>query len=273
MIIKAPASTGTQYTLPNPTFGYTCDYNLATKITKTSDNKYLIWDNGAQFDHSILTCSWLVSLADANTLVNIFKDANKARGGVLDIILSSNSGFYPLGSQGGDSGIYTFIVMEYDQQPTIGHPEDYFYINAKLHSTNYTYSYVSKAQTSLGALQIGTITGLRYPDQYHTSNNKINFVSQITEADNYYQIDRTNADQYESALSLVQPTGNMGAIINHLVTTVRGNTFSIVSPDNAYLFGRENGNTNTCKLIQNTITQTHELHNRWSTTLNFAKVA
>jgi hypothetical protein len=273
MTIRAPTGSGTSYIISTPVFGYSIDYVMSTKITKAINNQYTIWDNGYVYDHSILNCTWLLNSTDATTLINIFKDTNKARGGVLDFILPSNSGFYPLGASEHDSGTFTFIVMEYDQQAIIGHPEDYFYVNAKLHETNTIHDYNSIAQSNLGNLQIGTITGLRWPDNYHTPDYKINFVSQITEHDYYFQIDRTSGDQYEAELPLTLYTGDMGALINHLTTVVRGNAVNIITPDNAYMFGKENGSgTHSCKLIQNVITQKHILYNRWTTSLKFSKV-
>jgi hypothetical protein len=274
MIIRAPTGTGTEYTFPTPIFGYTVDYVMSTKITKTANNQNSIWDNGIAYDHAILNCTFLLDKAQANTMTTIFRTSDQARAGVIDFILPANSGFYPLGAAEHDSGTFKFVVMEYDQQATIGYPEDHFYVNLKLHETDTTHDYYVQPETFLGSLAIGDATNLRWPDNYHTPDYKINFVSQITEHDNWYQQDRMTGDQYEVELELDLYTGNMGHLIHHLTNDVRGSAVNIVPPINAYMFGRENGDgTFSCKLIQNTITQTHQLHNMWKTNLKFSLVS
>jgi hypothetical protein len=274
MIIKSPQGSGTNYTFNNPLLGYTIDYHLSTKISKTANNQYSIWDNGVAYDKIILNCTWLLNLSEAADFSDIFSDYLKSRGSLIDIIVTTGSGFYPMGSQNGDNGTYTFIVVGYDQQSTTGNPSNQIYFNLKLQATGTIPSYTPDSNINVGSLSVGTIDNLRYPDAYHTPDYSINFVAQATEDSSYYLIDRLSGDKYESELNLVLPQSNMANLINYLKNTVRGNAVNIVTPANSYMFGIENSSTATysCKLIQDVITQKHELYNRWSTTLKFSLI-
>ena len=245
---------------------------MAVKPTLAANQQYLILDNGETFDHVILNATWFQGQGYTSSMINLFK--NTSRGGTLDIITTSGNGFYPIGVQSGDTGTFNFAVMEYDQQATIGHPADYFYVNAKLHQYG-SLNRWNPTGVSEGGLAIAGVSGLRFPDNYQKPDFKLNFVSQITEQDHYYQIDRVTGDSFIITLDLILFDVNMANLINALTHgTYRNAIIPISSPANSYLFGYENGSSGTynCKLIQDVIVLKHELYNRWSVSLKFSLV-
>jgi len=275
IVIKAPAASGTEYTLPSPVWGYKTDIKMSLVITRTKDGGVMIFDRGSDYDYRTLECSFFLNVDDANILVNICKDAGKGRDNEVDIILSAGCGFYPYGPDKGDSGTFKSRILNVTAESSIGHPQDMFVIKLNfLFTGSYPY-YSIPAKKSEGNLTIGSVSGIRYPQNMHVQNNRYNIVHSLTENGTPYVMDKTTGDIYESTLDIVSNHQNMSNLVNELSVTVRKKAVNIIPPSNSYLFGRENASTATysCKLLQNTITVSHTNYNEFSTILNFYRVA
>ncbi len=79
----------------------------------------------------------------------------------------------------------------------------------------------------------------------------------------------------ECVLPMTLFQANAALLIEHLTSTVRANTVNIIPPDNAYLFGRENGSTATytCQWIQNQIVITHTNVDAFDMELKFYRIS
>jgi len=275
LILKAPSSSGTEYTLPMPTWGYSVTASLALTIERTKNGMPRIWDNGTANDSRTLECTWFLNLADTESLVNICKDAGKGRDANVDIILSSGSGFYPFGPDKGDAGTFRARIISADPQPSIGHPQDHFNTTVRF-VFNGTYpAYALPSQITEGSLSIGSATGLRYPENMHTQRALYNAISTLTQDGTPYTLDKATGDQYECTLDLVLQQPNMAALMAQMTVTTRGAAVNVVPPANAYLFGRENASTATysCKPLQAEYTVTHNAYNSFSTSLSFFRIS
>ncbi len=274
MIIKAPSSSGTQYTISNPLWGYKVSVNMPLNISRVSGGPPLIWDNTNAFDFRTLEATWLLSAAMTTLLVNIAKDAGKGRDANVDIILTSGCGFYPFGPDKGDAGTFRARIISVEPEATIGHPQDYFKTTVRFRF-NGSYPAYSYSQFTEGALQIGSVTGLRWPDDYHKQGIKYDVVVNETMDGTAYANDRTSAaDTYETDLSLVLNQGNMAALVAQMIST-RGADINVIPPANTYLFGIENASTATyvCKSLKPQIEIVHNGVNNFSTDLQFYRIS
>ena len=269
----------TDIPLPTPTWGYTSTIDLPLWITKNDDKSYDTWDDGAgatTYDRRSVSCVWLLNLADTNSLVDIFTNVAKGRGGDLTLKLGTNSGFYPFGPDRGDSGNFTVKLLSVNQKPSIGHPQDYFNVEVRLANTGSYPAYSLPDQFTEGHLQIGTISGLRYPQSMHLQN--IQMATSAIQKNNseVASIDRSiDGDGSDCTLPLTLMQCNAAALINHLTATVRAGTVDIIPPANSYLFGRQNGSTATytCKWIQNQISIINTNFNSFDFELNFHRIS
>lgn len=278
IIIKAPSSTGTQYTLDAPLWNYTTTINMALTIQKVTNGNYLIWDNLFTNDYRTCEVSWLISKDLTNTLISIFKNIDvgtgTARGENIDFILPSNSGFYPFGPDKGDSGTFRARIIEKPKaDASIGHPMDYFNTTLKLVFNGSWPSYSLPTAIKEGNLQIGNISGLRYPDNMHIQDSDYG-INTVLGGDGTPHTFIGNIDKYECGLDLICNQPNAARLVNQLVVTSRGAAINIIPPDNSYLFGRENGSTDTyaCKQIKNQIVITHSEYNQFNVSLAFARI-
>jgi len=275
IIIKAPSSSGTQYTINPPQWGYSVTINLPLVITRTRAGSVLVYDRGSDYDYRILECTFLLSLSETNTLINLCKDAAKGRDANVDFIISSGCGFFPFGPDKGDDGTFRARILSVDAQASIGHPQDLFQTTLTC-IFNGTYpSFSFPELKSEGSLTIGAVSGLRYPQNMHEQKNTYNITPVLTGNGTPYTIDKTSGDVYESSFDLSLNYPNMAKLINELSVTVRGAAVNIVSPANSYMFGRENSSTATysCKMLQKEITITHNNYNDFSTNITFYRVS
>lgn len=275
MIIRAPTGTGTEYTFNNPLFGYVVTVKLGTVISQARDGSYSIWDNnsGGNYDWRSLKCTWMLSAAEAANFVAAFGDSSKGRGVNVDFVFSSASGFFPFGPDLGDEGTFTCRCISCEERSIVAPPNaNYFHFDTEFVKT-YAPSYTPPVQASEGSLQIGTVSGLRYPPDLANPMIDYNVKTVLASDGSPHSIDKTTGDRNEVEMPLVLNESNMAALLAHLVGTVRNNAVTITPPSNAYLFGVAAGasGAQTCKLIQNTIEITHQLHNRYSTSLRFRK--
>lgn len=264
------------YTVKNPFFGYTTIIDMATEVREQDNGKYIVWDHGQAFDSRRCICNWLLSKSETLTLIQIFQDVAKGRG--VDLEMTPDSGFFPFGPDKGDdgaSGPFTVRVLRIDAGPSIGHPEDFWNTEVEfIHNGSYP-SYTPPAEVAEGSLEIGTVSGLRYPEGMHTQAINYDIRTAVSYGGNAHTIDKTlTADAYVSTLAMGHNEGNAAALLAHVQDTVRANDVTITPPANAFLFGREKTAPNyLCKLIQSEITVIHERHNLFNMDMTFYRIA
>lgn len=276
MIIKAPSSSGTEYTVTNPLWGYKVSVVMALKLSRRTGAAPVIWDDTNTYDFRMLEATWFLSLAQTTLLLNLAKDAGKGRDANVDLILTSGGGFYPFGPDKGDAGTFRARIMDIQAEATIGHPQDYFKTTLKL-LFNGSYPSYSPLPDLFpeGVLQIGNVTGLRWPDDYHKQNQKYAMnVNQGGDGTPYANDRSSAADFYESDLSLILNHPNAAGLLNEMVTT-RGADINVIPPANSYLFGLENGSTATyvCKSTKKQIDIVHNGHNNFGMDLSFYRIS
>lgn len=254
-----------------PQWGYSTKIVYPFKTTKLANGKYAKWDSGANYDKRYLSCSWLLKKDNADTLTEIFRDPEKGRGKLLTLKLGSNSGFYPFGVDRGDSGDFQIVLIDIKLPASQGHPADLFTVTASFLFVGSFPAYTIPDPITEGGLQIGTVSGLRYPENMHGQN--IAYGVSVAETENYsaYTNDKGNSDVYEATLSLDLLGANMARLISFLSgVNGRAKDIEVTPPTNAYLFGIVNGSTDSyiCKWLDTELTIVHNNYDSFSTTIN-----
>jgi len=266
---------GKAYRFNNPQYGYTTTIHIATHITPVAPKGYTVWDDGSSYDYRTCRAEFLLYEDDAETLIQTITDDAYGRGIDCNLILQEGSGFYPFGPDKGDSGTFGVRIVRVEPGPVQEEPWRYFRIAVEMVATSYP-GYVLPTEVSEGDLQIGTITGLRYPPDFPKSLHNVLYDANITRDGSPYTTDYLqSSDNYETSLPMVCNHSKSAALVNHLVSTVRGSTLSVVGGDNTYLFGRIPGDsgTYTCRWIDSSLKIVHVAYNRFSFDLNFYRVS
>jgi len=263
MTLKHVASA-TTITISTPEFGYDVNVQLSTYIERQSDNSYKIWDDLVANDFRTLTATWVLDSTDTNSLLELFRDKAQGRGENLELV--PDLGFFPAGPDKGDAGTFNVRMLTLNQRPVEMQPVLHF-INEITFSFNGSFpSYTIPAQVTEGGLTIGTISGLRFPQNGNNVNIGYAVNTQLAQDGTPYTIDISSiADFFETTFPMILQETNMAKLVEHLQTTVRGGTLNITPPANSFIFGRTGGGTATylCTFIQSTIGLTHVTHDRW----------
>ena len=266
---------GKAYRFNNPQYGYTTTIHIATHITPVAPKGYTVWDDGSSYDYRTCRAEFLLYEDDAETLIQTITDDAYGRGIDCNLMLQEGSGFYPFGPDKGDSGTFGVRIIRVEPGPVQEEPWRYFRIAVEMVATSYP-GYVLPTEVSEGDLQIGTITGLRYPPDFPKSLHNVLYDVNITRDGSPYTTDYLqSSDNYETSLPMVCNHSKSAALVNHLVSTVRDSTLSVVGGDNTYLFGRIPGDsgTYTCRWIDSSLKIVHVAYNRFSFDLNFYRVS
>ena len=248
-----------------PQWGYKVDVQLPLTINPVAGHTYGIRDDGATYDGRLCRCSFLLNATDSNSLQDFFMDPAKGRGESVSLSLGTNSGFYPGGPDKGDAGNFTIAGTNLVPSGMLHKPIKWFdmSLDAQILSCP---TYSLPPQRSQGNLQIGGVSGLRYPQDGYGVEVGSSCLIVPGMANTVAVVDiGTDADTCETVVRLTGNTANMAALINEFVTNIRGNDFSIITQANNYPYGRLKGGagTFTSQLISNVLSFTHYGFDQW----------
>lgn len=257
----------------NPQWGYKSIIKLSLIASEVLPRGYVIWDNGVANDYRVCKFTALLNSTQTQDLIDVYTD--DARGTNVTLILDTNSGFYPFGPDLGDAGSFSVRILNINANPVLEEPWQYFNTEIEMVMVS-SPSYSLPTEVSEGDLQIGSITGLRYPPTFPRSVSS-HFVSNIiNDGGTPFSIDKTNqGDKLETTLSMLCNQSKAAALIDHLVNTVRDSNVSIVAGTRNWIFGNEGGTsgTYTCKFLNNTISINHEYYNGFSFDISFYRIS
>lgn len=254
-----------------PEYGYTSEIHMAFTVAE-HETGYGFWDNGAANDYRICTGAKFNTTAAKMTEVSeFFRNGIKGRGQNFVMGLGSGTGFYPFGPDKNHAGDYTVRLLDQEQSGLLTYPFRYM--------DNSISMLLAGAKTSTtatlkpeGSFQIGTVTGLRWPEGGIKPVLKRSLYQSLSYNGTPSAVDVGQAgDVWECEFELVCNYANALNLVKHLVETVRTNDVAIVAPDWFYLFGadKQSGGTYTAKLLTNVIKVTHEAYDKFSIPLKF----
>jgi len=194
------------------------------------------------------------------------------RAQTLTLEMADDSGFHPFGPQESNIGPFEVSVVgaQTGQQPA---PFQYYKWSLTITKTSAALpAYTLPSEVSDGDLQIGTVTGLRYPINWCNAQIDYRVSTTLTQDGTAHYVDRgAAADQYKTSLVLAQSENKMAALMEYIVGTARASAFTIVSHTGTYPFGYAKGDgTFSVSLAQSEIDLTHVHPNVWQTTIDLA---
>ncbi len=262
--------------------GYTSYIYMSTKITQLSNGEYSIYDYNSSNDYRTCRATWILDATQMNNFLAGFENSASSRAKSVELILPSGSGFFLFGADKGDTSteLNPFQVrMIVHKSEGIGDkPFKYFKVDVEFVAESFP-SYTPPSQThpdtDEGNLQIGTISGLRWPDEYAEPDINIDYDTQLSFDGTPYSTSKgTDADYANTILKMRLNLENAAALIEHLLVTVRGNNVTLTPPSDSYIFGRRLGDgAFTAKLIQSVIKIDNPMYNRFEFDLKFSRVS
>jgi len=262
---------GNNYTFDEPEYGYTSSVALAIHRAPVLPRGYAPWDDGSSFDVRTCNVTFIMNATDANSLLGVWKDADKGRGVTGSLVLPSASGFYPFGPDYGDAGTFGVRMIDLEPGPPLEEPWLYFRNTIRFVMTSHP-AYGLPTQQAEGDLTIGAVSGLRYPPEFTSPEIRYAVATVLTRNGTPYTVDRLpSSDVYETTLNMVLRQNKAAALLNHLVATVRANNVTITDGGNGYLFGRSAGQgaALTCQWVNEVVNVRHRRFDEFEMPLTF----
>lgn len=233
--------------IANPVYGYRSVLSMPISYAPRRGTSYSTFDASNTYDiRKCIGLSFDLDATDMDELADLLRDTDKGRGETLTLQLGTTSGFFPFGPDKGDTGNFTVRVTSF--MPGGQQHSPWKYWRPTLDLVMVTPPVYSVSDTlDDGPLQIGTVSGLRYPQGGYEVGVTYSVNNLITQDSAGHSLDMgASADEYDSQFTFSGNTGKMGALVAYLVGTARGNdNVTFAAPANNYPFGRDkaaNGN-------------------------------
>lgn len=262
----------TEVLLSVPEFGYQTDIKLPFDFIKLDSGSYNVRDEGTKYDKRSCKCSLILSPAEQaslNTLLN-----STARGKSLILTLPSGSGFFPFGPDKGDTGVFTVVILLEGTPSIQSSPFKYFRCDLTIFNTGVYPAYSLPTQIPEGVFTIGTISNCRMPQSLFEPAQSYGISVSFTESNRADFTDR-GALFDSAATKFVQQCNQSkcAALLNYLTNTIRSGAFSVTSADNFYMFGSDQGSsdTYTVRMTSNALVIKHPRYNEFEASLELQK--
>ena len=263
---------GDTSTFTVPEFGYKTQIILPFTLQKLSNGLSVIKDFGSAYDKRICSCNFILDATEAAIFESKFSQYYDDTNINLNCL---NSGFMPFSPDKGGNGDM-LCLMELDERNGVGEqPYKYFSYKVRFLKTTGSWpAYTPTLGLPEGTLQIGTVTGLRFPPLWFKPETKHLHFPVMNEGLTIYYNNRDKST-YSTKFSMTQNQGNTATLIKYLVNTARASDFSMISDTNYFPFGRENPDTTTFTVrpLYDTIEITHEDYNRFTFDLSLQMVS
>lgn len=234
-------------TISNPQHGYESSISMPITLQDVSGALYGTNDDGSTYDMRFCRgLSFLLPAAEMELLADLLRDIDKGRGVDLTLSLGATpSGIFPFLPDKGDVGDFVVRVTRFEPGGQKHAPWMYWTPTLDLALiTAPAYSIVDNHAD--GSVQIGSVTGIRYPQAGYDVDVSYKLHNLITQASAGQAVDLgAVGDTYESSFVFTGNAGKIGSVVNHLVATVRAASVSYIAPANNYAFGRDKAATAT----------------------------
>jgi hypothetical protein len=247
---------------------------MAIRVVKTTTG-FRFFDRGISHDYRMLrNVEWLINASDMGYLSQFFRNSSYARSSTFELILGSTpTGFFPAGPDLGDVGTFTFRMIETPNQSGV------LYRPWKRFTQNMSFvlvsapSYTPPPQLSEGDFQIGTVSGLLWPQDGIDYDMQYLNTTVTSSSGVPYSLDQSSRDDIFVARFLQQGNlSKMAALVNYL-KSASGRTLdiSVVAPSGMYFAGIDRGSsdTYTTKLVSTTLSIEHNRFDGFEVPLEF----
>ena len=252
-----------------PLFSYITNIKLPFEIESLECGSYSLYDQGSDYDKRECICEFELSQTESASLNEFIEET---RGNSVNLVLPSNSGFFPAGPDKGDSGTFSCIVNSLKHNGMQNEPFRYFKDKLIIYFTGSYPAYDLPSEISDGTMSIGSIDDLRFPEQMFDPDQMYAYYTELTEDSSVKIIDRGNlADQVTTQWQQKCNNSKAAALINEIVETIRINQTTITAQNEHFPFGINHGDNQVFDafLIQNLISIKHNRFNEFEFSLKF----
>jgi hypothetical protein len=276
----------TSITINLPIYPYSCELHMPITVVERHPTGYAPGfdaDATKASDYRILnTGKWQLPAAQKSALNVFFRDAALGRAETVTLNLGATpTGFFPFGPDKGDSGSFSVRLIAQQQGGMLLSPFKYWQDNISLVLVTAP-AFTAGAGTAQGSFQIGTVTGLCYPQNTFAPVSQYNFRTDLSRSGVPHSVDGlTASDAWETQFDQQCNTGNAAALVAYL-QVARAGDITIISAANYYVFGMDQGGagTYTTRFLGSSrskneivIKMTCENVNRWTVPLEFWMVS
>jgi hypothetical protein len=227
-----------------PRYGYATEVSMPLTYCHRQGQSYGIHDSGTDYDTR--KCIGVkfdlpatsLSAVDMNAFTAFFQSIDYGRQNTVQLQLGTNSGFFPFGPDYGDSGTFTVRITRYNPGGQKLRPFKWWAPEIDMQMIS-SPSYSFTDDMDEGTVQIGTVTGLKYPQTGYDVNVRIAANNLITQGSDAYLIDGgTSADEYENEFTFDGNQGKMAELLQYMVSARGSDAITYIAPLNNYPFGR-----------------------------------
>jgi hypothetical protein len=243
-----------------PQWGYQAVISMSMSAFRGGAGEISWWDNGSTYDTRRCKASFKLNATDAGAIDTFLTDPARGRGADITLSLgSTGSGFFPFGPDKGDRGNFVIRETAYSAGGQLHSPWLWWSADLEMAMVS-SPTYNLPSQSDDGNLQVGNVTGLRYPQAGYEPSAQYAVTNIITRGGQGYSVDRgQSGDVYETGFKLSGSQAKISAVVNHLVNTVRGDNFNIVTQAKNFPLGRAKQESGTfqVKLASPDLVVTH----------------
>lgn len=275
-------SDGYQYDVAPPLYGYTTTIELPFDYQQNQDGALFVYDHGADYDKRYCDCKFILDNTDSfwlSTFIKLYVELAPSQWNFGSIYLrgESGNGFFPFGADKGDIGDFQIKLYYNDIACIVNKQYNLPEFNLRIYNDGAYPSYTFVSDTTYnGGGTIGTITNIRYPQDWYSNVKKapFTFIQQLEGGLQQVFKIKYGQQHYTTEFDLVCDTAKAQRLIDYFTNTIRGSTFSINSEFALNLFGYDFASdiAQFCtgiRLFQDKIIITHESSNRFRITLKF----
>jgi hypothetical protein len=261
-----------------PVYGYKTTIDMALDVVKLNSGKYATRAEAATYDKRYCDCQLYLDITDQLAFTDFFNtdSASTARGEDCVLTMSAGSGFFPFGPDRGDAGPFTVAVEVIDPGPISAHPWRTFTPKIRITNTGAWPSYTLPTEVDEGPCTIGTVDGLRFPQEMFGSVGQYADHQTMMESGAVQHVDRgALADSYTTTWGFSGNVSKSAAVLAYLTGTARAANTSFVVPSHSHPFGFDLGDDGTfsVNLINGKIEVIHEMSQRFHFDLQFGYVS
>lgn len=228
--------------IPKPRYGYVSEISMPLTFCRHRGSAYGVFDSGAAYDTRACTgVEFDMSEADMTAFAAFLETSAQGRGETITLRLETNSGFFPFGPDLGDSGDFTVRILRFVPGGQQHAPWKYWRPTIDMQwISGPAPAYGIVDNMADGTVQLGAVTGLRYPQSGYDVAVRYAEQTIVTLGSDAYAVDNgAGGDEYESEFEFTGNQGKMAALVHELITNVRGGTATYIAPANNYPFGRD----------------------------------
>lgn len=274
--------------LPTPQYGYSAEIHMPICKSRAFDGSYSFYDPPndedalGTYDYRICEIPrWILTESKKIALNNFLNNPSTCGRGepfILDLG-EAHTGFYPFGLDLNDCDSFLVRLLDRSDDGMLLNPYRRFsdsYSFLLVTEFNESPTFTKQAQ---GDFIIGACDGLMYPQAGINPKSRRLLITSISQSGSPSVVDGPLlGDSFISDFNMLCNDDRALALLNELTVTTRAAAVDVFAPAGAYMFGADNGSTDTytCRFLGSTdderetvLRMTHTGYNQWSIPLRF----